>query len=590
MDGPFQGEPGGAQDGDPSTYGPDASPFRARQDAPLVERAFPVSAHLARYPQRSLRRDAIAGITVAALALPAGMAYAQLAGLSPVAGLYALLLPAVAYTLLGSSRRLIVGPEGALSLLVATAVAPIAGGDPELYAALAAMLAIIVAVIYLVARLVRLGWVADYFSRAVLVGYIHGVAVVLVAGQLGKLFGLPISATDPLPQIAEWAGKVGDTDLLTVVIGTVSVALLLLLRWRAPKVPGPLVVVVLGIAVSAFASLATHGVAVVGHIPSGLPNFEWPSVGMDNILQLMPAALGIFAVGFADAILTARSFAGRHGDNVDANQELLAHGAANLAAGLTLAFPTGASGSRTAVNDQMGGRTQAVGLIGAAVITVVLLFLTAPVEDLPSACLGAVIVVAAIGLIDPSAWRALAQSGRSQVVIAAVAFAGVVAVGVLEALIVAVALSIVEVVVRSAKPHDAVLGWVARLGRYANVSLHPRARVTSGIVVYRLDDKLIFANANYVKGRVREAIGGAPTPTRYLVFDAEAMTGIDASGVEALEQLIAALERDGITLVVARLKGHLAERFDAVGLTGLVGHERFYPTVEAAVDACGKEG
>lgn len=412
----------------------------------------------------------------------------------------------------------------------------------------------------------------------------------VIVGQLGKLFGLSISATDPLPQIAEWSRELANADGLTIAIAAVSIALLLLFKWRAPKVPGPLVVVVLGVIVSAAAGFAEHGVVVVGHIPSGLPSLEWPAVGMHDFLDLVPAALGIFAVGFADGILTARSFAGRHGQSIDANQELLAHGAANLMAGLTQAFPTGASGSRTAVNDQTGGRTQVVGLIGAVVIAIVLLFLTAPVEKLPTACLGAVIVVAAIGLIEPDTWKSLSHAGRSQVVIAAVAFGGVVAVGVLQALIVTVALSIVEVVVRSAKPHDAVLGWVPRLGRYGNVSLHPSAHVTPGIVVYRLDDKLIFANANYVKGRIREAIRAAPTPTRYLVFDAEAMTGLDASGVEAFEQLIATLHRDGISMVVARLKGHLEGRFEAVGLTERIGPERFYPNVETAVRACSATG
>jgi SulP family sulfate permease len=574
---------------DSARYDPDVSPFQPRARRPLAQRTFPVMTSLSGYAKRSARRDLLAGVTVAALALPSGMAFAQLAGLSPVAGLYALLLPAVAYTFLGSSRQLIVGPEGAISVMVATAVAPLVGANPAEYAALAAMLALLVGAIACVGRIIRLGWIADYFSRAVLVGYLHGVAVVLITGQLGKLFGVSISASDPLPQIKEFVEDIGDAHGLTILVGFVSLAVLLVLRWRLPRVPGPLIVVVVGIAVSAAFGLADHGVAIVGHIPAGLPSFKWPDVGLGTVLDLLPAALGIFAVGYADAILTARSFAGRHSQHIDANQELLAFGAANLAAGASQGFPVGASGSRTAVNDQVGGRTQAVGLIAAGVIAIVLLFLTAPVEKLPSACLGAVIVSAAIGLIEPNAWRALARAGRSQVVIALVTFVGVVTVGVLEALIVAVALSILDVVMRSARPHDAVLGYVERLDRWANVSLHPSARVTPGVVIYRLDDRLLFANARYFKGRVREAVAGSPTETHFLVFDAEGLVGIDASGVEALEQIIASLNRDGITFVVARLKAHLREQFDTTGLTTRIGATRFLPTVASAVEWCAQQ-
>jgi sulfate permease, SulP family len=581
-----RGRPGGRSAAAKNVYDDVDSPFQRKARQPLLSRTFPVSQQLPDYKKRSLRGDLVAGVTVAALALPSGMAYAQLAGLSPVAGLYALLLPAVAYVLLGSSRQLIVGPEGALAVLVAVSVAPLAGGNAEKYAALAAMLALMVGGIAVIAWVVRLGWIADYFSRAVLVGYIHGVAVVLIIGQLAKMLGLSISAEDPLAQLVEVVREIGDAHVLTIAVGLVSLVALLLLRWRFPSVPGALIVVVGGIVVSAAVGLADHGVKVVGNIPAGLPALAWPGVSLGDTVQLIPAALGIFAVGYADAILTARSFAGRHDQHVDANQELLAMGAANAAAGFTQAFPVGASGSRTAVSDQMGGKTQIVGLIAAAAIALVLLFFTAPVEYLPSACLGAVIISAAIGLIEPDAWRSLARAGRSQVVIAAVAFVGVVTVGVLWALVIAVSLSILDVVTRSAKPHDAVLGWVPRLGRYADVSLHPSARVTPGVVVYRLDDRLFFANAQYFTGRVLEAIAGAPTDTRWVVFDAEGVNTIDASGTDALDQLVRTLRGKGVGFVVARLKSPVRDRFDATGLTELVGEGRFVPNVKAAVQLC----
>ncbi|HJW64019.1 MAG TPA: SulP family inorganic anion transporter, partial [Actinomycetes bacterium] len=440
------------------SYGSGVSPFQPAGRRPVLHRLVPVSEQLPGYGSGILRRDLVAGVTVAALALPAAMAYAELAGLSPVAGLYALLLPTVAYTLLGSSRQLIVGPEGSIAALVAAALVPLAADDPERYASLAALLAVLVGAVFLAARLVRLGWVADYFSRAVLIGYIHGVAVVLIIGQLGKLLGLDIDAQDPLAQLAEVVGELGDLSGITLAVGVACLAPLLLLRWRAPKLPGPLLVVILAIAASAAIGLASEGVAVVGEIPAGLPSIQLPGLDPDDALALLPAALGIFFVSFSDEILTARSFAGKRGQHVRADQELTAMGAANLAAGLTQAFPVGASGSRTAVNDQMGGRTQISGLIGAGAIACVLLFLTEPMQYLPKATLGAVIVAAAVGLIEPDAWRGLARTSRVEVAIAAVTMAGVIAVGVLEALLVAVALSIVDVVRRSATPHDAVLG------------------------------------------------------------------------------------------------------------------------------------
>ena len=579
-------EPEGPTPGRPTdAYGAGASPFRKPVRKSIVERLIPVSEHLPEYRGGTLRSDALAGLTVAALALPAGMAYAELAGLSPAAGLYALLLPAVVYTFLGSSRQLIVGPEGSVAALVAVAVIPLAAGDPARYASLAALLAFMVGGVFLVARVVRLGWVADYFSRAVLVGYIHGVAVVLIIAQLGKLFGLSITATKPLPELAEFFREVSSFSAATLAVSVACLVPLLLLRLLKTKLPGSLIVVILAIVASAALDLQAHGVAIVGPIPAGLPSFALPSMRLGDLLSLLPAALGIFFVSFSDGILTGRSFAGKHGQHVGADQELFAFGIANMAAARTQSFSIGASGSRTAVNDQMGGRTQISGLIGAGAIAAVLLFLTGPMQYLPKATLGAVIVGACVGLFDPPAWRALMRTNRFEVVIAAATMIGVVVVGVLEALILAVALSIVDVVRRSATPHDAVLGWVERLGRYADVSQHPSARVVPGVLVYRLDDRLFFANAGYVRGRINEAIAGTPTPVRWFVFDAEALTYIDSSGVAALEQVRDALRADGITLVVARLKGPMTEAFDASELTGKIGEDRFFPTVHAAVDA-----
>jgi sulfate permease, SulP family len=419
----------------------------------------------------------------------------------------------------------------------------------------------------------------------VLVGYIHGVAVILVIGQLGKLLGLSIDAREPLPQLWEVVRELGSVSGATILLGAVALATLLVLRLVMPRLPAALLVVVAAIGLSWALDLQAHGIAIVGPIPPGLPSFDLPSPAWQDVVHLVPAAVGIFLVAFADEILTARSFAGKHNQHVRASQELLAMGAANAAAGVTQGFSIGASGSRTAVNDGMGARSQIAGIVAAASVLVILLFLTEPVQYLPKAVLGAVIVSAAIGLVDPNAWRRLAAVDHVEVAIAGVTTGCVVVFGVLEALIVAVGLSVIDTVRRSARPHDAVLGWVDRLGRYADVSLHRSATVTPGVVVYRLDDRLFFANARYFKGRVREAIRGAQTPVSWLVFDAEAVTHADSTGLEALEELTKDLRRDEITLAVARLRTRMQEQFELSGLTETIGSQHFYPTVQAAVQA-----
>jgi sulfate permease, SulP family len=364
--------------------------------------------------------------------------------------------------------------------------------------------------------------------------------------------------------------ELGGVSGLTVALAAASLAALFAVRllMPRPRLPAALVVVSATIALSWALDLQADGVAIVGGIPAGLPSFDVPTPAWRDVIHLVPAAVGIFLVSFADEILTARSFAGKHNEAVRASQELLAMGAANGAAGFTQGFSVGASGSRTAVNDGMGARSPIAGLVAAASVLVILLFLTEPMQYLPKAVLGAVIVFAAIGLVEPLAWRALAAVDHVEVAIAAVTTACVVVFGVLEALGVAVGLS---------------------LGRYADVSLHRTARVTPGVVVYRLDDRLFFANARYFEGRVREAIRAPPAPVSWLVFDAEAVTHVDSTGLEALDRLAKDLRADDVALVVARLRTGMETQFELGGLTETIGRERFYPSVRAAVEACVKD-
>ena len=567
------------------TYG-DGSPFHERAPDPLLVRAVPVAGDMPGYRPATAGRDVLAGLTVAALALPAGMAYAELAGVSPVNGLYALLLPAVAYAVLGSSKSLSIGPEGSIAALVAAAILPlVAAGSPEA-SVLAAALALMVGACFLLASMGRLGWVADYFSQPVLVGYIHGVVVVLIVGQLGKLLGISVSARDPIPQLLEVIAGLGKADPGTVAVSAVTLAVLFACRWRLPRIPAALLVVVGMIGLSWWFDLSRHGIAVVGDIPSGLPSLRIPTPPVVDILKLVPGALGIFLVCTADEILTARSFAGRRGQHVRANQELLAMAAATAAAGFSQGFPIGASNSRTAVNDDMGARTQVAGVVAAGAAALVLVFLTAPVAYLPKAVLGAIIIAAAASLVKPAQWRALVDTDRVELAIAAVTAGCVVATGVLQALTVAVSLSIVDVVRRSARPHDAVLGWRRRSDTYGDVAVHRDAVIRRGVVAYRLDDRLFFANADYVIGRINEAIRGAPQPVRWVVFDAEAMTHVDTTGLEAIGRLLDGLADEHISLALARVHTHILHALDQAGLVERIGEANVYPTVRAAVGGC----
>lgn len=563
----------------------DGSAFRKAPRAPLLHRTVPIARDLRGYHTNGARQDIVAGLTVAALAIPSGMAYAQLAGLTPVIGLYALLLPVVAYALLGSSRQVAVGPEGSLSALVAAALVGVAAGTTGEAATAAAALALMVGACFLIARVLRLGFIADYLSKAVLVGYLHGVAVVLIVAQLPKLLGVDVDATDTVGQFGDALRGLGDVSWTTVLVSVVALVILFGLRFLAPKVPAALLVLVGGIAASKLLGLADDGVAVVGTVPAGLPTPDIPGLDADTWLVLAPAAVGIFLVDFADEVLTARSYASRRGETIDVNQELTAMGAANLVAGVTRGLPIGASGSRTAVNDTMGAVSQVSGLIAAVAVALVLLFLTGPIADLPTAILGAAIVAAASSLIQPAAWRRLWAADRVEAAIAAVTMGGVIITGVLQAVVFAVGLSIVDVVRRSARPHDAVLGWVPSLGRYADVAEREDAEQAPGVVVYRLDDRLFYANVSYVVARVLEAVRGSADPVNWVVFDVGGVSHVDASALSGLDELIEMLDRRDVSLALARVKLPLEDRLREAGLVDRLGRDRLYPTVRAAVEA-----
>ncbi len=532
-----------------------------------------------------IRTELIVAVTVVAVLVPSAMAYGDLAGVTPVAGLYVALAAMVMYALFGTSGQLITGPEATTAILVATAVAPLAAGDPARYAALAALAAILVGLISVLGGLLKLGFITDFLSKPILIGYITGTSLIVIGSQLGKMFGIKVESDYFLRQIMEVLSRFDEWHVLTVVLGLVSMAILFIIRRVNRALPGPLIVVVLGIIASIVFDLAARGVAVVGAVPAGLPSLAIPSVSLQDVVALLPAAVALTILIYADEILTARVFASKHGQKIDANQEFIAIGMANIGAGLLQGFPAATSGSRTTVVDQMGGKTQLVGLLAAALTVIFLLFFTPLLEPLPTVVLGAIIIVATLGLIDIPAFRFLRQIRPAEAWLAVATMIGVLTLGVLQGILIAVVLSLINIIFHISRPHDALLDDVEVGGGvvYREVIDNDPVMTKPGLMVYRFDAPLVFANASFFSQRLGELVAFAGDELKCVILDAEAISDFDSTAAEALENLDADLERMGIELWVARPNEPLREMLHNTGLTKRLGKENIYLTVRAAV-------
>lgn len=548
-----------------------------------LSRLTPGLAELRGYRLSWLRGDVLAGITVAAYLVPQVMAYAGVAGLAAITGLWAAVPAMVAYVLFGSSRQLSVGPESSTALLAATTIGPLAGGNPSRYAALAAALAVLVGLYCLLAWLLHLGFVADLLSKPVLVGYLAGVAVILTAGQLHRITGIEVTGTTLVAQLRSFVADAGQVRWATVLMSGTTLLFLFLAQWRFPRIPGALVAVALAaIAVRAF-GLSEHGLSVVGTVPSGLPGFGVPDVSLRDLRDLLLPAVGITVVGYTDNILTARAFADRGRYSIDANQELLALGVANVGAGLGRGFPVSSSGSRTALGASAGSRTQLYSVVALVVVIAMLLFGGSVLSSFPQAALGAIIVFAAWKLIDVAEFRRIARFRRSEFVLALAAVAGVLVLDILYGVLVAVGLSVADLLRRVARPHDAIQGLVQGIQGMHDVDDYPTARTVPGLVVYRYDSPLFFANAEDFKRRAMAAV--IADQPRWFVLNVEANVEVDITGLDALEWLRVELEHRGIVLALARVKQDLLDDLRAYGLAQSIGEARLFPTLPTAVAA-----
>jgi SulP family sulfate permease len=535
------------------------------------------------YRRAWLRGDVVAGVTVAAYLVPQVMAYATVAGLPPVAGLWAILVPLVFYAVLGTSRQLSMGPESTTALMTAVVVAPLAAGQPARYAALAAALAVVVGLLCLLAFVVRLGFVADLLSQPVLIGYLAGVAVIMIVGQLGKLTGIRVDGDSPATEVASFVQRLPQLHLGTALVALTTLAFLFLIPRALPRAPTALMAVLAATAAVWVFDLHRRGIAVVGVIPQGLPTPVLPDLG--DLSRLVLPAVGLLVVGYTDTVLTARAFAARNGRPIDTNQELLALGAANIGAGLLQGFPVSSSGSRTALGVAAGSRTQLYSLVALVSVVVVLLVGGPVLEHFPTAALGALVVYAAVKLVDVAGFRRLASFRRNELVLALAAFGGVLAFDIVTGVLLAVGLSVAEMLHRVARPHDAVQGFVPHLAGMHDIDDYPMATTIPGLLVYRYDSPLFFANAEDFHRRALAAVDHQASPVAWFVLNAEANVEVDITALDALESLRVELARKGIVFAFARVKQDLLVDLTAFGLAASVGADRVFPTLPTAVAA-----
>lgn len=547
----------------------------------------PGLAQLARYDRAWLPRDLSAGLSVAAIALPVGIAYADLAGVPAVMGIYSAIFPLFAYAVLGSSRQLMIGPDAATCLMVAASIGPLAGGDPGRYLALIPPLTLMAGALYLLAGACRLGFIADFLSQPILTGYLNGIAAVIVIGQLPKLFGYPGTAEDFPARLVELAQHLDQGHLPTFGLGLASIAALVLLRRLAPAWPGALAVVALGVAIVAALDLEAHGVAVTGAVPAGLPRPQLALFDAATYRDLLGAAAGIVLISFTSGVLTAKSFARRNGEAIDADRELIAFGASNLAAGLAQGFAVTGADSRTAVNAAMGGRTQLVGIVAGGAMLLALLLLTTPLGLVPKATLAAVITVSALGLFDLRGLRELSAMTWREGLLSITTTAGVLLLGVLQGVVVAVALSLLWLLAILSRPATATLGRVPGLGGFHSLEDRPDAVTVPGLVLFRFGGSLVFFNVDYFGERLRAAIERSKSPVAWVVLDAVPVNFVDATAALRLAELRAELKARGIQLVVAHARQELRRHFDRRWLERAAGPQAglTFPSLEAAVHA-----
>lgn len=536
------------------------------------------------YNKKWLSGDLSAGLTVGVMLIPQGMAYAMLAGLPPIYGLYAVTIPLILYALLGTSRQLAVGPVAMVSLLIASGVGQLASGGTDEYIAYAIALTLLVGVIQLSMGIFRLGFLVNFLSHPVIAGFTSAAAVIIGFSQFKHLLGVKASGEKFLDIIGQLASQVSNTNLLSLAIGIATIVMLVVLKKVSKVVPGPLVVVLLGILVVYLGGLTDHGVKIVGDIPGGLPTFSLPVLDLSVFSALLPTALTIAFVGFMESIAVAKAIHARHKDyTLDSNQELIALGAANIGGAFFKSFPVTGGFSRTAVNDQAGAKTGLASLISAGLIILTLLFFTSYFYYLPNTVLAAIIIVAVYGLIDYKEAIHLWHTDRTDFILFMSVAAGTLILGIEEGIILGVVLSLAVLVYRVSYPHSAELGRIGAGKDFRNISRFPDAEVSDPVVVMRFDAPLYFANINAFRDKTEKLIAKRKSP-RYFIWDAGPVSSVDSSALHILADLVKSLKSSGVTFMIANMIGPVRDKVADAGVTDLVGKEFCFVSLADAYD------
>jgi high affinity sulfate transporter 1 len=570
-----------------TTSSTNLTPFARKAPPRGLGRWIPGFAMLRDYRPEWLVKDIAAGLVLTALLIPVGMAYAEAAGLPAICGLYASIVPLIAYAVFGPSRILVLGPDSSLAAIIAATILPLASGNADRTVALAGMLSILSGLLFVLAGMARFGFVTDLLSKPIRYGYLNGIALTVLAGQLPKVLGFSVSGENLIEEVAGLVRGIlaQQINWFALVIGAACLILILGLKRYLPAVPGVLVAVAAAtVAVALFDLGARTGLSVVGPLPQGLPAFRVPAVSLHDIGAMLAGAAAVALVSFADMSVLSRTFALRGGYDVDSNQELIALGAANVAAGLFQGFPITSSASRTPVAEAAGGKTQITGVAGAVCIALLLVFAPALLKNLPNAALGAVVISACLSLVEIAGVVRLYRLRRGEFALSMVCFLGVALIGVIQGIFIAVGVALLAFIWRAWRPYDAVLGRVDGLKGYHDISRHPEAKVIPGLVLFRWDAPLFFANARIFQEHVRKAVADAPAPVKWVVVAAEPVTDVDITAADALAELDADFHKSGMELCFAEMKGPVKDRLKRYGLFGELGVENFFPTIGQAVD------
>jgi high affinity sulfate transporter 1 len=540
---------------------------------------------LRHYELAWLRHDVAAGLVLTTMLVPVGIAYAVASGVPGIYGLYATIIPLLAYALFGPSRILVLGPDSSLATLILAVVLPLSGGDPLRAIALASMMAVVSGVLCILAGVARLGFVTELLSKPIRYGYMNGIALTVLISQLPKLFGFSIDADDPLNKVWQFAQALlaGKTNSTALMVGGGTLALIMLLN-RNKRLPGILIAVIGATVFVATLGLDSYGVSVLGALPQGLPAFAIPWVTLADVVPVLMGGFAVAIVSFADTSVLSRTYADKTGAYVDPNQEMVGLGAANLAAGFFQGFPISSSSSRTPVAEAAGARTQLTSVVGAVAVALLLLLAPNLLQYLPNTALAAVVIAAAIGLIEIADLRRIYRIQRWEFWLSIGCCIGVVVLGAIPGIGLAILLAVIEFLWDGWRPDSAVLGRVKGINGYHDISRYPNARLIPGLVLFRWAAPLFFANAEWFHERALDAVAASPTPVRWLVITAEPVTSVDVTAADIVAKLDETLRAAGIKLCFAEMKDPVQDKLKRFGLFSRLGAEVFFPTIGEAVN------